>query len=828
MVTQSRLVFKKSAIFLALSSALSLPAYGDAEQKTKAQADEGIERIQVSALRRASTVQEAPLNVTALDGDVMKDQNISELSDIARWVPGLTIPDQGGRGGSTIIVRGLNTNSSGPDSDGGTVATYAGEIPLFVDMKLIDIQRVEVLIGPQGTLYGAGTLGGAIRYLPNKPVLDETSGSVYGDIFSLADSEDNGGEAGFVFNAPLIEDELGVRVAFNYLNEPGFVDYAYTVREGGVSLPDPDWSDAAAVGNNLTASNDANSEDVTTARVMVRWIPNDIIDSTLSYFYQKQDIGGRSIVHFDGLSDSNPLSAQIGEYESAYRYEEPREKENSLLSLEITADLGFAQLTSASGFSEFEAVGQRDQTDLLIRLDYSYEEFPAFSSFTREVDDQQTFTQEVRLVSSGDSDLSWIVGGFYNKIESSADSREFTPGFDQYAVDNWDANQLRPDALEYISVTKTEVTEAALFGELSYQATEKLALTVGARLYKYDVESSSAIDLPLYYTLFDDYAQDEVNLSFKDIDADDNGSLLKFNASYQFDDDLMAYATISEGFRIGGSNGVAACPDNISELEVQNVCALADEVIYTADTTTNYELGFKSTWLRNKVHFNAAAYLVDWDDAQVGGATFYGQQPITSNAGTARAKGIELSSRFILSDSLKAYATYAYTKAELTADAPFLFQVIDDDLLSAGVSQDFYDGKDGDRLPGSPEQQFSLGATYSAEVLDGKGLDINYGLTYQSDIYSKLGLRADGEVLPGYALSNISAKLSDDNWSVALYVDNMFDKYAFSSVRRDKGDVGLAKLGAMNSNGTSIQRNYGHYLVKPRKVGIRFSYLFDI
>ena len=220
--------------------------------------------------------------------------------------------------------------------------------------------------------------------------------------------------------------------------------------------------------------------------------------------------------------------------------------------------------------------------------------------------------------------------------------------------------------------------------------------------------------------------------------------------------------------------------------------------------------------------------MVDWDNAQVGGATFYGQQPITSNAGTAKATGIELSTRVIFSDSLKAYATYAYTNAELTSDAPYLFKVLDDDQLAAGVPQSFYDGKDGDRLPGSPEQQFSLGITYSTEVLDGKSLDINYGLTYQSDVISKVGLRADGEILPGYALSNMSAKIADDNWSVTLYIDNMFDKYAFSSVRRDRGDIGLAKYSSMNSNNESIQRNYGHFVVTPRKVGLRFNYMFDL
>lgn len=814
--------FQKSALCIALSSAFTLPSYSSMAEEEEII---GIERIQVTASRRASTVQEAPLNITALDGDVMKDQNITQLSDVARWVPGLTVSDQGGREGSPIIVRGLNTNSSGPDSDGGTVATYIGEIPLVVDMKLIDVERVEVLIGPQGTLYGAGTLGGAIRYLPNKPLLDETSGSIYGDIFSLSESDDTGGEAGFVFNTPIIDDELGVRFAFNYLDEPGFIDYGYVVREGGVSLPNPDWSDAAQVKENLKRVKDVNSEETTTAKAMIRWQPNEDFDATLSYFYQKQDIGGRSIVHGSSLSSTNPLSNLMGDYESGYRYVEPREKEDTLISLEITADLGFAELTSATGFSEFEAEGQRDQTDLLVRLDYGYESFPAFSAFTREVDDEENFTQEIRLVSTGDSDLTWIVGGYYNKFEDKGDSREFTPGFDQFAVDNWDANQLRPDALEYISVTDTEITESAVFGEITYQVNDQLSVMLGARFYEYEVKSSSAIDLPLFYTLFGDYGPNEINLDFEDISADDDGNLFKFNASYKFSEDVMAYVTVSEGFRIGGSNGVAACPDNIDDIDNQIVCALPHEVIYTADTTTNYELGLKSTWFSNQFHFNAAIFKVDWDDAQVGGATVNGQQPITSNAATAKASGLEISTRAMLSDSVMAYATYAYTKAELTDDAPFLFGVFDD---QGTALQDFYDGKSGDRLPGSSERQFSLGATYSTEVFGDKALDINYGLTYQSDVYSKLGLRADGEVLPSYALNNISARISDDVWSVTLYVDNMFDRYAFSSVRRDKGDIGLAKFAEMNSNDPTIQRNYGHYLVTPRTIGVKFEYMFDM
>ncbi|QBJ64752.1 TonB-dependent receptor [Pseudoalteromonas sp. DL-6] len=804
-------MFKPSLLTLAVSSALSGVLFsGNATaQEQIIEKNKSLEVIEVTATRRSGSIQAAPLNITALDADVMKDQNISELADVARWVPGLTITDQGGRSGSPIIVRGLNTNSSGPSSDGGTVATYINEIPVSVDMRLVDVERVEVLIGPQGTLYGAGTLGGAIRYMLKEPELDFTSGEVFGDVFQTQESDSIGGEAGFIFNLPLIEDKLAVRTSLNIYEDPGFIDYAYTVREPGVSITDPDWTNLDAVNSNLKNVKDANGETTTTGRISLRYKANESFEGTLNYFYQKQDTEGRSIVHHNSLNENNGLNDRIGKYESAYRFEEPREKEDQLLSLELKADLGFAELVSATGISHFEADGQRDQTDLLIRLDYGYEEFPSFSAFTRELDEVDTFTQELRLVSQSDSDLSWIVGGFYNKTDTDASSREYTPGFDQFAVDNFGGAQLRPDSLEYLEITGSKVTESALFGEVGYQVTDKLDITIGARFYEYDVESKAAFDFPLANTLYEGAAPDEVSVNFEENEAGDNGNLFKFNAKYQFTDSVMAYATISEGFRIGGSNGLVPCPTPLPE-DQQTGCGTPDEMLYEADTTTNYELGFKSTWMRSQLHFNAALFNVDWDNAQIAGATTVGQLPYLSNAGSANAKGIEIATRAILSDSFTAYATYAYTKAELTSDAPYLFNA------------DGTDGaKDGDRLPGSPEHQFSMGINYQTDVLNDKTLDINYGLTAQSDVISKVGLRDNGEALPGYSLSNISAKLTADAWSTTLYVDNLFNKYAVTSVRRSDADITTA-------NGADIQRNYGYFINRPLTVGIKFNYKFEI
>ncbi|WP_368485151.1 TonB-dependent receptor [Pseudoalteromonas sp. SD03] len=795
--------FKRKILACAITTQLITSYHASAEEKPKV--DKEIEQIEVTATRRSGSIQEAPINITALNSDVIKDQNIGDLEDVARWVPGLTVSDQGGREGSPIIVRGLNTNSSDRGSDGGTVATYVGEIPLNINLRLTDIDRVEVLIGPQGTLYGAGTLGGAIRYLLKQPQLDITEGSVSGDLFAINESDDTGGEFGLVFNTPLIDDVLAVRASVNHYDRPGYIDYKYVVRNPGVSNPNPDFTNQDDIDENLQRVNDVNDEQITTGRFSVRWQPNSSIDATLNYFYQKQENGGNSTSQYGALANSSALQGTVGKYENAARVLEPGEQENDLLSLEIKADLGFAELVSASGWSSYEQSGQRDQTDLLYDIWTGYADFPAFVGQTLDTSDQDNFTQELRLVSASEGPLSWIVGGYYNKQENLSDDREYTPGL----TDFWGGGiaNVQKD-LEYIALSNSEITEKALFGEAGYSFTDQFDITLGARLYEYDISTNAGSATPLYSGDFSSLDQIEM----ENVSANDNGNLFKFNANYTFDSGVLAYFTVSEGFRIGGGNGIAPCPDVLPEQQI--VCALPSEEDYKADTTVNYELGFKSTWLRNRLHFNAALFNVDWNDAQVGSSTVNGQELITSNAGSANSKGVEISSRAIIGDHWTAYATYAYAKAELTEDAP--------DLFGIGIG-----AMNGDRLPGAPEHQFSFGLRYEQDVLDDKLLSVNYGMTAQSDMITKVGLRDDGETLAGYSLSNLSAKLTGDMWSATLYIDNLFDKYAFTSVRRDKSWAGMSTSGA-NKALPELQRVYAHYTTTPRTIGMKFTYNFEL
>lgn len=780
--------FKRSAISLALASAMALPVVANAQEEAVAE-EEGFEKVLVTATRRVNDVQDIPINIMALGSKQLEDNRIYDLVDVSKWVPGLTVLDQGGRTSNTIIVRGLNTDSLGPsgtNSGGGTVATYLGEIPLYLDLKLTDVDRVEVLIGPQGTLYGAGTLGGAIRYIPKKAQMDETTAKIYGDVFDIAESDSLGSTYGVVFNTPLIEDVLAIRGSFQHYSDPGFIDYAYVVNEIGVSNPQPDPEDFDA---NLTNFKDANGEKTDTARIALRWTPTEEFDATLTYYQQDQEIEGRTIVHQESFN--------TGPYESGLRVLEPNSLKNKLYSLEMSYDLGFAELVSATGYSEYDEIGQRDQTDLLLNFEYGYESFPSFTAFTREIQEDETLTQELRLVSQSDGPLSWIVGAFYNKYESFATSEEFTPGIPEFfGVE-------RPDNLEYYSEADVYQREMALFGEVGYEVTDELSVTLGARFYEYETEVTQGFDLPLLNTLYG-APSDQIEPNLQTNKADDDGSLFKLNIGYNMTEDALVYFTASEGYRIGGVNSVPPCtPDDLNN-PGQALCALPDEVLILPDKTTNYEIGMHSTWLDNSLILNGSIFYIDWEDIQIADVTANGGLNITINGGKARSQGLELSMRALLGDGWSLQGSYAYTKAELAEDA-----------------EDFVDGDDafsGDRLPGSPETSLSFGVAYDTEVFGGMPLLVNYGVSYTGDIINRVGLHDFGETLPSYTLHNLSATISGDRWDVTLYAKNLFDKYAVTSTRSDPERL-------RQVNGFDL-RSYGKFINQPRTIGVEFSYEF--
>ena len=275
-------------------------AFAAAAQETDQAAPDSSElraqTITVTATRRAESVQDVPLNIAAVGASQIEEQGFDELSDVLSYVPGINVVDRGGRQGNPIIVRGLNADGlgsgDGNNDGGGTVATYVGEIPVYVDLKLNDLERVEVLLGPQGTLYGAGTLGGAIRYIPKKPQFDGDTLDVRAEAYQYSEADDLSYKGGLTVNKAILPN-FAVRASLDYDDDSGFIDYPYVVNEIGVSDPDPDFTDPADVKANTHRISDANSEQTTSGRLAARWEPTNWLDGTMTYYYQKAEIGGR-------------------------------------------------------------------------------------------------------------------------------------------------------------------------------------------------------------------------------------------------------------------------------------------------------------------------------------------------------------------------------------------------------------------------------------------------------------------------------------------------------------------------------------------------------
>lgn len=804
----------------AMQSAVPAAAQDDA-------AASGREVIVVTGTRRTSTVQDVPLNIAAITGAQIEEQGLTELADVSAWIPGIHVVDQGGRGSDRLVVRGLNADPLGPsegivNDGGGTVGTYVGEIPLFVDLKLNDMERVEVLLGPQGTLYGAGTLGGAVRYIPNRPQFDAPYFQVRGEGYGYEHGGAVSTDFGFTANLPIAET-LALRLSLDRLADKGFIDYPFVVREIGVSDPDPDFGNPVEVADNLMRVEDANTEDTLSGRLALRWRPTSAIDANFTYYHQNKDVGGRQV------SGKRSVNVPAGDYESAQRVREPNEATNELFALEIVADLGFAELTSATGYSTFKEVGQRDQTDLLITLEYSYEVFPEFTAYTREVEDDERVNQELRLVSTSDSRLQWIAGAFYNKLDFFGESQEFTPHFDEFAVAEFGGVQLRPDVIEYDSIGKGELTESAFFGELTYALNPNWDVTVGTRRYAYDLTTLSAFDLPLLRTVFFGDPPDSFIFDFVETGQSDDGWLFKVNTSYDVNDDILLYATISEGYRIGDANGVAACPDPIPNNQI--LCALPNEAQYFPDKTLNYEVGAHTQWMDGRFTLNGALYYIDWTDPQVSGATVNGAIPITKNGDGAESIGAEVYFDAVLTDALSLRGSYAYNNTELTATSVDLITFPSQGVLVNPTCDDssyygtcFEDGQAGDRLPGFPQNQASLFLSYDRQVMPGIDLLANIGASYRSDVETRTGGRGGGITLDGYTMTNAAVGFQGSSWTVALYADNLFDEYAETGVRSTPLTNRSEPLDL--DGGLVSTRAHYTYIHPPRQIGVRFNYEF--
>jgi outer membrane receptor protein involved in Fe transport len=781
-----------------------------AQDTAATQADEGVssatsfgDEIIVTGTRRATTIQDTPINISAIGSEDIARQRIDDVRDLADFTPGLTISDTGPGTTGSIVLRGLSAsdvNDAGASYD-DALGVYLGEVPLYYDFKLLDLERVETLLGPQGTLYGLGTLAGAIRYIPNRPNADMVEGEVHGRLYTKDHGDKLGYQGDFAINLPIVTDHVAFRTATGYYYDPGFIDYPVLLQEPGVSLPQPGSPDGVTdedYAANLTSREDLNFEKTFTTRNQLLLQTSPDLKAIFTYAYQR--------TRTDGAQSNSAGVLGTGRYENASRYIEPVDRRAHLVSMEINANIAdIVDLVSTTAYTDVRVESEADNTDLLLDLDYDYELFPAFSSWNESVTRRKQINQEIRLVSRHGGPFNWVLGGFYNENKYQSDYAEHVPGHPWVDVPS------NPDELEYVSYITSKVTEKAIFGEGTFRVTPEWQVTAGARYFKYTSTVAGAVSLPLLGDPLSPY-----DLPVNGGDAKKDGWVWKFNTSYDVTPDLMFYATYSKGYRIGGPNRVAPCPADIEDGQ-QIICALPDELQYGPDTTKNIEVGMRTDLFDRMLTLNFNVFHIKWQGIQVDSSTLFGATGITVNGGGARSKGFETSFQIRPVRELSIQGTYSYTDAKLTEDVPGIITIRE---TPGDYSNRFVqlDALAGDRLPGSTKNSGSLGATYTTPVLDGD-LVANWTATYRGNVVSRIGWdRAFGDKIPSYVLHRASVSYETDNYALTLFANNIFDKYAVVSVAMDRSRIGV-------NDGIAV-RYFRQSVVNPRTVGIEGRYKF--
>lgn len=780
----------------------------DAATNSDASADGN--EITVTATRRATSLQDAPINISAVSSEELSRQRIDDVKALAAFTPGLSVTDTGPRATGNIILRGIS--SSDTDSTGANynsaVGIYLGEVPLYADFKLIDISRVEVLQGPQGTLYGLGTLAGAVRYIPNRPNTDRWSIDAHLRAFGQSHSGQPGVNGDVTVNIPIVQDHIALRSTVGYYDNPGFIDYNYLLKTPGISDPQPVRGATAADGSfgtpaqreaNFYSRKDLNYERTFTTRNQLLLEVNPDLKLYLTYAHQETKSGGRQ-ANGAGVLGTGP-------YEAPWRYAEPADRSTDLYAAELNVGFGFAQLVATAAITNQKIYTQNDNSDLLIDLNYGYENFPEFSSYNQSTARYKQFNGELRLVSTHGGPFSWVLGGFYNNLRYFNNYAEYTPGYPDYL------GIFRPDNLEYISFVNTQTKEKAVYGEGTFKIADAWQVTGGLRYYKFDATVIGGAALPLFDMPYPSTEIPAGKVRSGGTGAD--GVVWKANTSYKFSSDLMVYATFSTGYRTGNVNRVAPCPfpDSDPAPNNQTVCARSFELLYKPDKTRNAEIGVRASLFDRRFQFTLSAYHIDWKDIQISSATLLGVTGITRNAKDAVSQGIDFTGRLKITPQLTVNGTYSYTDAHLTQDAPQILTSHPANL----EGQVLYDLFEGDRLPGSPKNAWSLGATYTHPLGDGRDIEFNWTTTYTGEIYSRVGARANGEVVPGFTTHRAAVTYHGDKFDIGVFADNIFDKYAVTAVYNDLAAKEVVRSGV-------VSRFYANGVLTPRRVGIDFRF----
>jgi iron complex outermembrane receptor protein len=834
----------RHAAFLASATVFALDARALLAQEAVKSAQEvetaspSLEEVIVTAERRHESIENIPYNISAYDQEQIQQSGAVTLDDLTRLVPGLSTVDAGpAERGRTdnLTIRGLSTQDPGGGKSGGgtpgqtvsTVSTYFGETPIFFPMVLDDIESVEVLRGPQGTLYGSGAEAGTIRVIPRRPDFSgfDAAATVTGSGTEHAEQL-NGGISGML-NLK-ITDDLAARFVAGTRHLAGFIDAVnlWELGPNGIPLPSVpgDLTSGPKIGPEKRG---VNSSDQSYGRAALRWKPAESVDLEFAYLHQKttQADNQASNPYYSGglvdLTATNTITNQGGAYPhssfianggGAYvtteYMEEPYTDTTDLGSVVATVDFGLATFTSATSYYDDSSETTDDNTYDYFLVGgpnyinfFPYLNYPRFLAVTDMPASANTFVQELRLVSNGQNHVDYVVGAYYQHEQDHAQVFQNIPGIQNYLTYSGQPNPSTLGDLLWDYDRHTSFTDRALFGELTGHITQAWQVTAGVRFFRQTYGSSWTSQLPLCGSVCSANLTDPTGLSVGSNETDFNNHIKKFNTSYNYTPNNMVYATYSEGFRRGGTNPL---PLN------GPFATLPTYQTFAPDFARNYEVGFKGTLLERRLRYDADAYLIDFRDFQFNTININGY-PAVYNGSYARSKGVELQLESAVTDSLNSSIGYAYTDARNTQELQrydLASYALIPSFGGTGQLYQLFNLPAGARLAGVPERSATFAVDYA--VLHKRVL-LHVDGAYRSWAPGDINVTSPFYwAEPSSFITNARATLRlDQNMSCDLFVNNITSETAYSGA----------------ANVQSIINPYSFRdVTRPRTIGITLRY----
>jgi iron complex outermembrane recepter protein len=760
-----------AGVFMALSGP---PGRAATATDSSAPADTGLGEIIVTANKlSAQSVLDAPVSIQAISGDALQAAGYSAIMDIAGQIPGLSIQDLG-PGDKKYVIRGINSSGD------STTGVYYGEAVISgsnandgggfeSDVRLFDLDHIEVLRGPQGTLYGASSMSGTIRFIPKSPDLNSIGGYLTGEGSYTQHGSSNSNVNG-ALNLPIIDGVLALRVVGWHVDDSGFIDQ-YRVGSG---VP----------GATPMEFRNVNNDDVEGERVMLRYKPNDNFTLDLNYTGQTETSNGSSRFTPAGVTAWSAPGVippvQGCDYCNTDVTLSPWRDDLKVFGATATEKTGFGTFTATS--NEFDRIlhFSFDSTPILVFYGYPV---PAE---TFEPQSRDLNSTEFRFASDFDGPVNFV-SGVYRQHEANwwavqvISTNSVGEPIGTFSSSNSEDAIAHPGVGDswFGSTDHRETTEYAGFTEVTWKATDKLSVVGGIR---YFTERLTGVQVQTHP--FGGFPGSPALVPIYDPTQTYNKVTWKVNVSYKLDEAFLPYATVSTGFRSGGLN-----PQQEPFEPIPGA--------FAPDTLTNFEVGSKGRLFDGALDYQADVYLIRWDNIQVLETTADGAFNYIGNAGNAKVKGVEFElethpfryfSTSFAGSYQDAYLTQGATPAMFTAN-PTL-------------------GLTGQDIPNVPKFQLDLGLNYTQPIVGQwagtVAADIVYrdaeNAYFQSNIYNL--------PLAPYTLVNLRAGVSNGPWTVTAFARNLTDK--------------IAQVSAINS----IQDKDAQLTVRPRTVGMTVTRKF--